>query len=200
MTTLPRSRRPFPALPTRSASLAALRAAACALGVLLALSGCNSGSSDEQRQAEVVSQFYRIHLHNNAPGLPSEEELKQFKPLLSHSLHALLTQAETAEVRYHAVAGPHAAPLLEGDLFTSLYEGATSFAVQSCDSDEARSACQVALRYQKDGADESWNDKILLVREEQQWRIDDIEFIGNDQSSQREYLTDTLADAISQVQ
>ncbi|WP_075259429.1 DUF3828 domain-containing protein [Herbaspirillum camelliae] len=194
MTTLPRSlRSPLPAL-------AALRALACALGVLLALSGCNSESSDEQRQAEVIGNFYRIHLHNHAPGLPSADELKQFEPLLSHALQALLTQAEAAEARYHAVAGPQAAPLVEGDLFTSLYEGATSFAVQSCDSDAQRSTCEVAFRYQKDGADESWKDKILLVREEQQWRIDDIEFIGNDQSSQREYLTDTLADAISQVQ
>ncbi|MFX7747660.1 hypothetical protein ABTK03_20000, partial [Acinetobacter baumannii] len=61
-------------------------------------------------------------------------------------------------------------------------------------------SCQVSFRYQKDGADESWNDKILLVREERQWRIDDIEFIGNDQSSQREYRSDHLTDAIQQAE
>ena len=54
--------------------------------------------------------------------------------------------------------------------------------------------------YSEEGADESWNDKILLVKEGQQWRIDDIEFIGNDQSSQREYLSDTLADTIKEAQ
>lgn len=41
---------------------------------------------------------------------------------------------------------------------------------------------------------------MLLVRENRQWRIDDIEFIGNDQSSQREYLTDNLSDAIQQTE
>lgn len=177
-----------------------LRAGACALGMLLALSGCNNFSGDERQQAEVIGSFYRIHIKNRAPGLPSAEELKQFEPLVSRTLYALLTRAEAADMRYHSVAGPQAAPLIEGDLFTSLYEGATSFEVQSCDSDTDRASCQVAFRYQNEGADESWNDKILLVRQEHQWRIDDIEFIGNDQSSQREYLSDNLNDAIDQAQ
>ncbi|RAM62587.1 hypothetical protein RB25_22935 [Herbaspirillum rubrisubalbicans] len=191
MTTLPR----FAFSPARY-----LRAGACALGMLLALSGCNNFSGDEQQQADVIGDFYRIHLKNAAPGLPSADELKQFQPLVSRALYALLTRAEAAEARYVSAAGGVAAPLIEGDLFTSLYEGATSFAVQSCDSENDRASCQVAFRYQKQGSDESWNDKILLVREERQWRIDDIEFIGNDQSSQREYLSDNLNDAIQQAE
>ncbi|MFJ3058636.1 DUF3828 domain-containing protein [Herbaspirillum sp. NPDC087042] len=177
-----------------------MAAAAGLCSLMLALGGCDHFSSDEQRQAEVVGNFYRIHLQIHAPGLPSADELKQFEPLLSHALYTLLTETEAADTRYHAALGNQAAPLIDGDLFTSLYEGATSFAVQSCDSDAQRASCQVALRYRKDGADESWNDKILLVLEGQQWRIDDIEFIGNDQSSQREYLSDTLTDAIKQAQ
>ncbi|BEV16935.1 DUF3828 domain-containing protein [Herbaspirillum sp. DW155] len=191
MTTLPRFFSP---------RVPRLRARAWALGMLLALSGCNNFSGDERQQAEVIGNFYRIHLKNHAPGLPSAEELKQFEPLVSRALYSLLSRAEAADLRYHTVAGAQAAPLIEGDLFTSLYEGATSFAVQSCDSEADRASCQVAFRYQKEGADESWNDKILLVREEHQWRIDDIEFIGNDQSSQREYLSDNLADAIQQAE
>jgi hypothetical protein len=183
----PRSRRPR------------LLAGACWLGAALALGGCHNFSGEERRQAEVVDAFYRIHLKNNAPGLPSTEELGQYRPLVSRALFALLTQAEAADARYHAAAGNQAAPLIEGDLFTSLYDGATSFTVESCDTDDRRSSCQVAFNYKKDGAEETWNDKILLVREDDQWRIDDIEFIGNDQSSQREYLTDTLADAIKEA-
>lgn len=190
ISTAPRST----ALPRR------LAGAACIGSLLLALTACSDTGGDEQQQADVVTRFYRIHLQNHAPGLPSADELRQYQPLVSRALYTLLNDAEAADSRYHAALGPQAAPLIEGDLFTSLYEGATSFAVQSCDSDAQRASCQVALRYQKDGADESWNDKILLVRENQQWRIDDIEFIGNDQSSQREYLSDTLTDAIKQTQ
>jgi hypothetical protein len=173
-------------------------AGACSLtaAAALALAGCGNAGSDEERQAEVVGAFYRIHIKNNAPGLPSAEELRQFQPLVSRALYQLLTQAEAADVRYHAVAGTQAPPIVEGDLFTSLYEGATSFSVVSCDTEDLRSSCQVAFKYGRDGASEAWNDKILLVLEDKQWRIDDIEFIGSDQSSQREYLTDTLADAI----
>ena len=208
MTTLHRpAPPPRPASPSASPAAApcsahALRtgAGAVALGMLLTLSGCNNFSGEEQQQAEVVGDFYRIHLKHNAPGLLSADELKQFEPLVSRSLYNLLTRAEAADARYQAAAGPQAAPIVEGDLFTSLFEGATSFAVQSCDSEADRAACQVAFRYQQSGSDESWNDKILLVRENRQWRIDDIEFIGNDQSSQREYLTDNLSDAIQQTE
>jgi len=205
MTRLPRFARRFAPRLSRAHSLCSpthrrLTAVASLCGLMLALGGCDHFSSDEQRQADIVSSFYRIHLQNHAPGLPSTDELKQFEPLLSHALYALLTETAAADARYHAAQGSQAAPLIEGDLFTSLYEGATSFAVQSCDSDAQRASCQVALRYQKEGADESWNDKILLVKEGQQWRIDDIEFIGNDQSSQREYLSDTLADTIKEAQ
>ncbi|EJN10054.1 DUF3828 domain-containing protein [Herbaspirillum sp. YR522] len=172
---------------------------ACALLAALALGGCHDFSGDEQRQADVVDNFYRIHLKANAPGLPASDELRQLQPLVSPALNTLLTQAEAAENRYHGLAGNQAPPLVEGDLMTSLYEGATSFSVQSCETDEQCASCQVQFRYRKDGSDEAWNDKVLLVQHERQWRIDDIEFIGLDQSSHREYLSDALADAIAQV-
>lgn len=187
-------------------------AGACSLTAALALAGCNNFSGDEDRQAEVIGNFYRIHIKNNAPGLPSAEELRAFQPLVSRALFTLLTQAEAADTRYHAVAGTQAPPIVEGDLFTSLYEGATSFSVDSCETgderseerndqrDSRRATCQVAFKNNRDGTTESWTDKLLLVQEDKQWRIDDIEFIGNDQSSQREYLSDTLADAIKEAE
>ncbi|MBP0597621.1 DUF3828 domain-containing protein [Herbaspirillum sp. LeCh32-8] len=202
----------FPSTRSSRSRPARLLAGACSLTAALALAGCNNFSGDEKSQAEVIGNFYRIHIKNNAPGLPSAEELREFQPLVSRALFTLLTQAEAADARYHALAGPQAPPIVEGDLFTSLYEGATSFSVDSCETgddrgdersnrqDGQRASCQVAFKYSKDGASESWNDKILLVREEQHWRVDDIEFIGNDQSSQREYLTDTLTDAIKETQ
>jgi hypothetical protein len=192
MTRLPRLIAPHARRRTR------LMASACSLGAALALGGCNNFSGEEQRQAEVIGAFYNIHIKNAIPGLPSADELRQYQPLVSQALFSLLTQAEAADARYHAAAGSQAPPIIEGDLFTSLYEGATSFTVESCDTEDSRSSCQVAFRYKKDGAEEAWNDKVLLVREDQHWRIDDIEFIGNDQSSQREYLSDTLADAIKE--
>lgn len=174
------------------------------LGAVLALGGCHNLSGGEKQQAEVIDAFYRIHLQTAAPGLPTPDELKQLQPLLSPALSSLLMRAEAAQERQRAQAGTGAqvAPLVEGDLFTSLYEGATGFSVASCDTDEdgTRAACQVDLRHDKDGADESWHDKVLLVRQDRQWRIDDIEFIGHDQSSQREYLTDTLTDALQQAE
>jgi hypothetical protein len=85
-------------------------------------------------------------------------------------------------------------------LFTSLFEGASTFKVDSCESDDAHASCQVRFTYKggNGGDEEKWKDKLLLVREDKQWRIDDIEFLGSDQSSQREYLTDTLSSIINE--
>ena len=196
MTRLPRLN--FPSIHTRRRSR--LLAGASTLAAALVLGGCNNFSGEEQRQADVIGAFYKLHIKTNAPGLPPADELKQYQPLVSQALYALLVQAEAADARYHTMVDKQAPPIIEGDLFTSLYEGATSFSVKSCDTDDRRASCQVAFQYKKDGAEEAWSDKILLVREDNRWRIDDIEFTGNDQSSQREYLSDTLADAIKEAE
>jgi hypothetical protein len=168
-----------------------------ALSILALLTACGGPQDDTHLQEQVISGFYQQHLKNHSPGIPNADELKQLQPFLSQPLFSLLSQASDIDARYHAAAESPVAPLVDGDLFTSLFEGATSFAVDSCEHEGDHAACLVRFRYtgsasDNKSVDEHWKDKLLLTRQQQQWRIDDIEFMGSGQSSQREYLTDTL--------
>lgn len=178
--------------------IAALFTVACA-------SACSEPPDDTHLQEQVISGFYQQHLKTHTPGIPNADELKQLQPFLSQALFALLSKASETEVKYHAAAADPVPPLVDGDLFTSLFEGATWFKVDSCESEDNRASCQVKFRHAGSSSnggsgsgagDENWKDKLLLIKENNQWRIDDIEFLGSGQSSQREYLTDTLGSIV----
>jgi len=171
------------------------------LSAVVLLAACGGTTDDSRHQEQVISGFYQQHIKSHHPGIPGEDELKQLQPFLSQALFVLLSKAADAEAKYHAATETPQPPLVDGDLFSSLFEGATALSVDSCEDNSNRSACLVHFRYIPSEGDnkgnESWHDKLLLVKENQQWRIDDIEFLGSGQSSQREYLTDTLNSIIT---
>lgn len=176
-----------------------------ALSAAVFASGCGETPNSNRQQEKVINGFYQQHIKNHSNGIPGPDELKQIQPYLSQALFALLSKASDIEVRYHAAAATPVPPLVDGDLFTSLFEGATSFSLDSCESEESRATCLVRMRHtasadEKNSSDERWTDKLLLIKENQQWRIDDIEFVGNDQSAQHEYLSDTLNSVINDYQ
>jgi len=165
----------------------------------LVLSAC-SGSGDETHlQEQVIDGFYQQHLKMRHGGLPSTEELTQLQPYVSQNLLGVLSKAAETEVKYHAAGEESQAPLVDGDLFTSLFEGASSWSLENCDSDNQRATCLVKFIHENEnGSNEHWQDKLVLVKENQQWHIDDIQFLGSGQSSQQEYLSETLASIIKQ--
>lgn len=170
------------------------------LSVML-MTACGGVSSDASQQEKIISGFYDLHLKTRVAGIPGPDELKQLQPFMSRALYNLLQQASDTEIKYRAALNNQAPPMIEGDLFTSLFEGATAYSVDSCETESNKAYCQVRFTYEsKDSATESWKDKVLLVKEDQQWRIDDIEFSGNGQSSHREYLSDALTDVVRQAE
>lgn len=184
-----------------------MRIPAClvALSVVVLASGCGGTPNGNRQQEQVINDFYQQHFKNHTNGIPGPDELKQIRPFLSQSLFALLAKASEVEARYHAAAEIPVPPLIDGDLFASLFEEATSFSLDGCEGEETRATCLVLLRHtaspnEKDDSNEHWTDKLLLIKENQQWRINDIEFVGNGQSAQHEYLSDTLNSIINDYQ
>ena len=91
-------------------------------------------------------------------------------------------------------------PLIEGDLFSSLFEGATAVSVGSCaaDSGATRGRCVANLVYADPGSKPTnWNDTVLLVRTPDGWKVDDIVYGGGWAFGNKGRLTDTLKQAIS---
>jgi len=165
----------------------------------LAMSACGDPADETHLQEQVIGGFYQQHLKTPHAGLPSAEEVLTLQPFVSQNLLTALNKAAETEARYHAAAQEPKPPLVDGDLFTSLFEGASSWSVDHCESEEQRATCLVQFSHQSEsGSNEHWQDKLVLIKENQQWHIDDIEFLGSGQSSQREYLSDTLGSIIKQ--
>lgn len=121
--------------------------------------------------------------------------------IVSSSLGALLSDAASAEASYNAATKGESPPLVEGDLFTSLFEGAQAYKVNACTMEKESASCAVDLDY-TDPRDKSkvvWQDRVYLVREDDKWLVDDIEFLGTWEFMHKGRLKDLLAQVIEEA-
>ncbi len=169
--------------------------------LLVLLFATSSLAADDNRDIEKAAYaFYRVYLKVQPSGVPQENEQKKFNPYLSGPLNSLLKRANQAERKYYRATKGESPPLAEGDLFTSLFEGAAAFKVLSCEKKHASGSCLVELTYVDPGDKSSfkWKDRAYLVKESRGWRLDDIEFLGNWEFMHKGHLKTILADIIKQ--
>ena len=138
-----------------------------------------SQAQADSRLEHAASAFYRIYLTNRPAGIPNAAIRAKFSPAISHTLAQLLERADSAERHYAKVTRRLVPPLVQGDIFTSLFEGAENFTVRDCKRTESATVCGVALRYGSGSNSAQWVDKIHLVRSRGRWVVDDIEYGGD---------------------
>lgn len=130
--------------------------------------------------AKAAHDFYTAALGLGQGGVPDAKGRARLAPYLSPALNRLLANAAAAGKAYAANIKGEAPPLLEGDLFTSMFEGASSFKIGACEVKGKSGSCAVALVY--DAPDEKpqhWTDTALLVETAAGWRVDDIDYGGH---------------------
>ena len=98
------------------------------------------------------------------------------KPFLSKRLHGLIVDA----LKYRdAYIASHSAdekpPFVDGDHFTSLFEGPKSFEVGRV-AVEPNGSWNVRVRFSHDS--ERWEDAVVVVQEDGRYVIDDVVFSG----------------------
>jgi hypothetical protein len=137
--------------------------------------------------AAAVNEFYAVYKdHHARGGIPDATERLRFSPVLSPRLNKQLAVAAAAQGRLTAKVKNAVPPMLEGDIFSSLFEGATSWKVGACQMDgkmaDAKTArCPVALSYipppgPRAPKPANWNDTVLLVNTPQGWKVDDVAY------------------------
>ena len=156
--------------------------------------GNSLGADTDAELRHATAAFYRVYLEVHPSGVPHSRARIKFVPVISRTLEQLLEHAEAAERHYAKVTKRQVPPLVEGDIFTSLFEGAQAYALGRCDRGAAATTCTVALRYGAAGDKNStnWTDKVYLVRHNGRWLVDDIEFGGNWQFMHKGHLRDLL--------
>ncbi|NQD36551.1 hypothetical protein HPT27_05905 [Permianibacter sp. IMCC34836] len=147
--------------------------------LLLPLAACNKPPAVPAQQ--IASDFYQAYLLNGAAGgVPDAGQLAKLAPYLSPALHQALQHAAAAEQAYAKAQTEPSPPLIEGDLFSSLFEGATGAEVKACKEDGDKAACQILLAYAPAGQEPAhWQDILYLTLTEDGWRVDDLEYGGD---------------------
>jgi hypothetical protein len=125
-------------------------------------------------------------------GIPDAGARARLQPYFSPALNALLADAAAAQARFSAKI-KDSPPLLEGDLFSSMFEGATQSKLQACSVSGNQARCPVAFTHGGQGGKAiDWTDTLLLVNTPGGWRVDDIAYGGGFQFGNTGRLSDTL--------
>lgn len=176
------------------------------LGIALALGLCGTtlAATASGTPEQAANAFYKAYMKSNKDGIPDAKGRKKFTHYISAALDKLLADGDHAEDIHDKATKSQEPPLVEGDLFTSNFEGTTSFKVGACKGDDKTSQCPFALIYDvksKNPKDSPaiWTDTVTLVKESGQWRVDDITYgatwdFGN-KGTLRDLLKQVVLDA-----
>jgi len=142
---------------------------------------------------EAVQQFYTTYIAARVSGAPSEAQLGQLVPYLSDSLQALL-KAAAARRDADQAAHPDEKPrFVEGDLFSSLFEGPASVTVQPADTVASpRTYIAWLSAPVGDTLPLGWADTVRVTRAGNRWVITDIAYGGTWDFAQRGSLVASL--------
>lgn len=162
------------------------------------LSAAPGIADDAQTPAGVTRGFYVAYsTFHPSDGIPDAAGRAKYSPFLSRAFEKLLADAAAAETRF-IKANKGSPPLIEGDLFTSLFEGATAFRIGACNEESVRASCAVNLAYDdRKEAPAHWTDTVYLTKTNAGWRIDDIGYGATWAFANKGRVTTVLHQAIT---
>jgi hypothetical protein len=181
-----------------------MRAAFCMIA-LVALVAAPAHAADTAPLTAAAKGFYDVYqTFHPSDGIPDAAGRAKYAPYASDGLNQMLAQAGAAENKF-AASNKDTPPLIEGDIFTSNFEGATTVKIGSCASDGKTGYCAIDLTYDpgKTGNPQDkplhWIDTAHLVDEAGGWRVDDIGYGGTWDFGNKGRMRDTLKMAISEA-
>jgi hypothetical protein len=151
--------------------------------------------------ATAASGFYGVYAtFHPSDGIPDAKERAKLEPFISPALNKLLIDGEAAQAHFASVTKNMSPPLVEGDLFTSNFEGATAFHVGACAKSGDTAQCSVNFGYRDNRKEDAkplhWSDTVYLVHAASGWRVDDIAYGAAWAFGNKGRLKDILASAI----
>lgn len=138
--------------------------------------------------AGAVDDFYAVYKsqQRNGGGIPDATARARYQAVLSPRLNKQMADAALAQARLTAKVKNAVPPMLEGDIFTSLFEGATGWKLNQCQGDARQARCSVTLTHtplalpgQKAEKPVTWTDAVIVVATPQGWKVDDIAYDAN---------------------
>jgi hypothetical protein len=144
--------------------------------LLLGLVSCTTAPRTAAPRV-TVDRFLDFYFHQYGSGLPDAAERAALRPLLTDGLNEAFERAAVAERCAKEKSQGQEPPLVQGDVFSSLFEKAT--AVVSIDegvADGQRQTYRLHFEWREPGAAEPsvrWTDEVALQEVDGHWLIDD---------------------------
>jgi hypothetical protein len=124
-----------------------------------------------------VRDFYAVYSKNPFSGLPTGADWRRVARHMSTPLAKMIRAAQREQARCQKAHPDEKPPWIEGDMFTSNFEGLTRFKVSdSLAVSGPNPAVNVDFDYVDRGQTFSWRDQVLLVKENGRWVIDDVRY------------------------
>jgi hypothetical protein len=168
-----------------------------AIALLLA-AAAPAQADDPADMAAAANRFYATYAAQpRTGGLPEGVARGRYLPLFSPRLAKLVNDAGAAQARFHAKV-KNAPPLIEGDIFSSQFEGFQTYKVGACTGSAIAGRCSVQLHYGEPAQKPvDWTDEILLAKVGGAWKVDDIAYKGAFAFGNSGLLSQTLGMVIS---
>lgn len=182
----------------------AFRSSVLSLMLVLPLAACG-GENGEDGATAATRSFYDVVLAAHSSGVPEEELRTELRSVISPDLDSLIAQAAEAERRHTERVNNEEPPYLQGDIFSSLFEGPTGYEVGPCEEREEKGEvsmrCDVMLVH--DGEEPvQWTDRVVLVAsgtpEDRRWLVDNILYGGDWDFAPKGSLKQVLRGVIEQ--
>lgn len=181
----------LPATPVSAASDAAVSAAPAAEGTPAPEPAALSETQVKSATA-LATDFYEMHMRMSARGLPGPGTLNAYAAFLCPSLVTAIGDARSRQQQFIQAHPQEKPPLVEGDLFSSLFEGADSATTLEATGTGSGARVSVALGRGKGAGAPRWKDELLLERDDQLWCVANVEYHGDWQFANRGRLSDRL--------
>ena len=136
-------------------------AATVALCTLVAVAACRPSAPSSP--SESAAQFYTLLDGLGVRGVPDSLALDAVAPYLDSTLLGLLTDARHTRDDFRRRFPSDKPPFVDGDMFSSLFEGNTSFAIRSTAARGETTLVVMAFTNSLQPPTVAWTDTLVVV-------------------------------------
>lgn len=145
------------------------------IGVLFVL---GAGIVVAQDATEVTDNFYATLRDLNVRGLPDKNQLRELSPFLSSQIVTLIKRDQKKQEAFIKKHSDEKPPLVEGDLFSSLFEGPTSYEIGKTRTMGSTREVDIYLHHVSESDKVKWTDTVVLKKFGGKWLVTNILFKG----------------------
>lgn len=146
-----------------------------------------------QGPAAVAMDFMAMHQKLGNSGLPQRADLPAYDAFLCPALAQAIRAAQVRQEQARAEHPDDKPPFVEGDLFSSLFEGPDGFEVRDTAVTGAAARVEMAMSNGQGEAARHWKDTLDLTLDDGIWCISDVEYGGQWPFANKGRLSSTLA-------